>query len=913
MEKLHSMLRRQIKKKLKSADAVPEELKSFVEAVNIAYQDYDNRLGMLERAIELSSAELLQANEELNAIFKAIPDILFLLDSEAVILEVKAGSSSDLYLPPEELIGKRIYDLTSASVAKKFQEAIAQVRDGSPIVGIVYGLSIKGLENHYEARLMPFGGDQIVVIIRNISDAKRAEEDLEKTALFTNINPAPVLRLNRQGAILFANEGAKELFPDQELHEKSWYELFPETEPQIFHKLLRTKQSTFLEAAIDSKHFVFNIRPVPEYGFIHIYGTDISKRKEKEIENEEYLQRLERKSKFESIIHSVTASVHQSVNLDEVLENAVEALSNNIEKVEYAGIYFVEDDHAVLKAYRGWPDWFVERARKIPYPKGFTWKTIIDGETRYSPDTENDEFIGPAGREVGTKSYLSIPVIVDSAVIGTININSLEKDAFDEEERILLDTVAHQLSVAITNAWYFEELTRKTKFESIISSIQRSVHQSLDLDDVLENAVESLRANLDKAEYTGIYLVEDKYAVLKAYRGFPDFFVERAKNIPYPRGYTWKTIIEGKTRYSPDTENDEFIGPVGIKAGTKSYVCIPLGYHNDIIGAINVNSLEKDAFDEEELKVLDIVASQIEVAINNARQTEERKNLIEKLETALESVNLMQEELVVQEKLASLGALTAGIAHEIKNPLNFVNNFSELSAELLQELKEELQKQKEKIEAESYEEIEDIIGMIEENLGKINEHGKRADRVVHSMLQHSRGKSSDIHETDINTLLDDDINLAYHGMRARDDTFNVTIEKHFDEELGKIYIVSQDVGRVFLNILTNAFYETHKKFIQLGDGFVPKLIASTQDMGKEIEIRIRDNGSGIPKEVQDKIFNPFFTTKPPGSGTGLGLSLSYDIIVGEHKGRIKFATELGEFTEFIITLPKDLKTKKAAG
>ena len=259
----------------------------------------------------------------------------------------------------------------------------------------------------------------------------------------------------------------------------------------------------------------------------------------------------------------------------------------------------------------------------------------------------------------------------------------------------------------------------------------------------------------------------------------------------------------------------------------------------------------------------------------------------------------------MQEKLASLGQLTAGIAHEIKNPLNFVNNFAQLAKELVGELREEFDKVKEKFDPEFTDNFEDLLLNIEQNVTKTNEHGKRADSIVRSMLQHSRGKSGERILSDINAMLEEDLNLAYHGLRARDASFNITIEKNFDNSIEKISIVPQDVSRVFLNIINNGFYEANKKKKNSSNNFVPTLKVKTVDSRDTVEVRIRDNGNGIPPEARDKLFNPFFTTKPTGEGTGLGLSLSYDIIAKQHGGEIKFETESGEYTEFIIVLPKN--------
>ncbi len=287
------------------------------------------------------------------------------------------------------------------------------------------------------------------------------------------------------------------------------------------------------------------------------------------------------------------------------------------------------------------------------------------------------------------------------------------------------------------------------------------------------------------------------------------------------------------------------------------------------------------------------------------RKAEELKIAYKALENALENLKSTQQQLVTQQKLASLGQLTAGIAHEIKNPLNFVNNFAALSVDLAKELREEIAKRRAKSEGrDDFSDIEEILTTLEQNAEKINHHGKRADSIVKSMMQHARGSSVQRELTDINHLLDEAVNLTYHGMRATDPSFNITIAKEYDESIGKLDVVSQDLSRVFLNIINNACYAAHQKKKTSGDGFSPTLSVSSKNLGDKIEIRIRDNGNGIPTEIREKIFNPFFTTKPTGQGTGLGLSISYDIIVQQHRGEIKVETEEGKFTEFIMNLPK---------
>jgi signal transduction histidine kinase len=245
--------------------------------------------------------------------------------------------------------------------------------------------------------------------------------------------------------------------------------------------------------------------------------------------------------------------------------------------------------------------------------------------------------------------------------------------------------------------------------------------------------------------------------------------------------------------------------------------------------------------------------------------------------------------------MASLGELTAGIAHEIQNPLNFVNNFSEVSNELIDEMNNELEKGE-------IEEAREIASDLKQNLEKINHHGKRADAIVKGMLQHSRKSTGQKEPTDINALADEYLRLSFHGLRAKDKNFNATIETDFDNSIGKINIIPQDIGRVLLNLFNNAFYAVNEQKNKNLISYEPKVFVHTQKCDGKIQISVRDNGNGIPKKILDKIFQPFFTTKPTGQGTGLGLSLSYDIIKA-HGGEIKVESEEGEGSEFVIQLP----------
>jgi two-component system NtrC family sensor kinase len=274
------------------------------------------------------------------------------------------------------------------------------------------------------------------------------------------------------------------------------------------------------------------------------------------------------------------------------------------------------------------------------------------------------------------------------------------------------------------------------------------------------------------------------------------------------------------------------------------------------------------------------------------------------LASALKQLQQTQEQLIHAEKMASLGELTAGIAHEIQNPLNFVNNFSDISADLCKELQTELQKLNLPPNDQAY--VTDILNDLVANMEKISHHGNRASSIVKGMLQHSRKGTGDKSETDLNVMLTEYLNLAYHGYRAKEKSFNAVLVQELDPTLPKLMVVSQDMSRVFLNIINNAFYSVNDKRKAIGDGYAPEVKIVTKSLATGVEIRIRDNGKGIPEKIREKILQPFFTTKPTGEGTGLGLSLSYDIIVKGHNGELKVETQEGEYAEFVITLPKKL-------
>ncbi|MEG4442683.1 AAA family ATPase [Microcoleus sp. AT9_B5] len=355
----------------------------------------------------------------------------------------------------------------------------------------------------------------------------------------------------------------------------------------------------------------------------------------------------------------------------------------------------------------------------------------------------------------------------------------------------------------------------------------------------------------------------------------------------------------------------------------KSILCTPLLNQGQLTGIIYLeNNLTTVAFTADRLTVLQMLSGQAAIAITNAQlyaevnqlnQNLEQANqqlaaysetLEQKVEERTAELKTAQKQIVASEKLASLGALTAGVAHEIRNPLNFVTSLATLSEDLTSEIAEQIDRQSKNLESESLELINENLTYLKRNVSEINEQGQRANSIIQSMLMHARSDGSNRQKTDINALVAQALQLAYHSIRAKDKTFNITIETDYDKLIEELDVAFSDLSRALINIIDNACYASHIKQFKMTADFNPTVSITTKNLGTAIEIRIRDNGIGIPKENQQKIFLPFFTTKPPGQGTGLGLSITHDIIVGQHRGNLEVQTEPENYTEFIITLPK---------
>jgi signal transduction histidine kinase len=498
--------------------------------------------------------------------------------------------------------------------------------------------------------------------------------------------------------------------------------------------------------------------------------------------------------------------------------------------------------------------------------------------------------------------------------IGAILLRRTEVRPFTEKQVDLLSTFADQAVIAIQNARMFNETQEALERQTATADILKVIASSpSDVQPVFEAIAE--RSNrLMNGLTTAVYSIADETIHLMAFtRTSPEADAALRASFPRPLSEAppwFHQILRGEIVENANAEieyaEDPALREVMRLRGVRSLLFVPLLRDGTAIGIISVTRGETGTFAPHHVQLLQTFADQAVIAIGNVRLFDEVQQRTRELAASLDDLRTAQDRLVQTEKLASLGQLTAGIAHEIKNPLNFVDNFSALSAELTDELNDVLRPAA--LEEKMRLEVDELTKLLKDNLEKVVQHGKRADSIVKNMLLHSREGSGEQRPTDINALLEESLNLAYHGARAEKPGFNITLQRDFDKGAGEVEAFPQEITRAFLNLISNGFYAATKRMADNGAAdFEPLLSAATKNLGGHVEIRIRDNGTGIPPEVKEKMFNPFFTTKPAGEGTGLGLSMSHDIIVKQHGGRIEVASEPGRFTEFTIVLPRTIR------
>jgi GAF domain-containing protein len=659
----------------------------------------------------------------------------------------------------------------------------------------------------------------------------------------------------------------------------------------------------------DGKVIGVRNNPVPGGGAVLIY-SDITRRKKAEAEiraaRDAAESALEQQTATADILKVIASS---PTDVQPVLD-AVARAARRFCGADDAMVVLREETEQLLATHEGSLQSLV--GTRFPLDRSSaTGRATIDGQTFHVPDVAA---LDPAEhamtieltRRTGIRALLAAPMLREGHAIGCVLLRRPTPGAFTPRQVELLEAFAAQAVIAIENVRLFTELRESLDQQTATAEILRAISQSpTDVQPVLA-AVAKAAVRFCGAADALINLRDGDSWIPTAHVG--PVSANIGLRFPLNRETAnGRAIVDGLTCHLPDIAA---LDPVEFASarrfadeyGFAAVVSAPLLRDGVAIGSVGLRKAEPGPFTPPQISLLETFAAQAVIAIENVRLFTELRDSLERLKAA-------QANLVQSEKMATLGQLTAGIAHEIKNPLNFVNNFASLSVELLDELKEVAGPALETLDGERRAEVDETMSLLTSNLGKITEHGKRADGIVKSMLSHSRGGSGDWQASDINALVEEALNLAYHGARAQDKEFNVTLERDFEKTSKPIEVVPQDVTRVFLNLFGNGFYAANKRRLGAKNaGFRPLIKVSTRDLGEMVEVRVRDNGTGIPTEVREKLFQPFFTTKPTGEGTGLGLSISYDIVTQQHGGTIEVESEPGSFTEFTVRLPRSRRT-----
>jgi two-component system, NtrC family, sensor kinase len=635
---------------------------------------------------------------------------------------------------------------------------------------------------------------------------------------------------------------------------------------------------------------------------------------------------LEQQTATSEVLSVISSSVADAQPVFEVIARSVARLCGS----RFCHVFRFDGQLIHFAATYGYDDEAIDALRRAyPIPPGrksAAARAILNGAVEQIPDINADPDYKhqDTARIVKFQSIMAVPMLRAGHPVGAIAIARPQTGYFPERQIELVRTFADQAVIAIENARLLSELHQRTddltetlEQQTAIADVLKMISRSaFDLPTVLDALIETA-ARMADAEQGSITREIDGAFFRAASYGYSSALSDFIRNTPVQMdrsSIAGRALVEGRTVQVPDIRADpEYTFLPGLDSGDfRTALGIPMLRERMSIGALALTRKEVRPFTNKEIELATTFADQAAIAIENVRLFRSVEARTRELATSLEDLHATQDRLVQTQKLASLGQLTAGIAHEIKNPLNFVNNFSGVSAELIDELQDALKGLT--IDQKARAEIGELTDTLRGNLDKVVQHGRRADAIVKNMLLHSREGSGEHRVVDINAIVEESLNLAYHGARAEKQGFNITLERSLDPAAGEVDVFPQDITRVLLNLIANGFYAATKQKTQAGsDGYEPTLSASTRSLGDQVEIRIRDNGTGIPPEVKEKMFNPFFTTKPAGEGTGLGLSISHDIIVKQHGGSIDVDTKPGAYTEFRIVLPRRSATVGKTG